>query len=171
MAQTAQRRMALMAVVCGFAIVSGWSSDAQSVPNDTFTITISLLAPTIHVGEVPVIEDITENKTNHLVYAGWADGGPVVELIDEKGEDISLHVLGNERNDNDIYLRPPIERLEPGYHNRGPWSIRTELGPMTPGIYKLRIHRLGFKNGDIKAGAEVYSNTLTLTVIPCPVPR
>ena len=120
----------------------------------------------IYVGEVPAIEEITENKTDHLVYAGWGEGGPVVELINSKGEDISLHVLGNERRDTDNYLRPPVKKLEPGYHIRGLWHIRAEQGYLAAGVYKLRIHRLDFKNGDIKAGAEVYSNTVTLNVVP-----
>jgi hypothetical protein len=144
----------------------GWFAIAQQTPADTFTVTISLSAPTIHVGEVPVIEEITENKTNHLVYAGWGEGGPLVELINEKGEDISLHVLGNERKDTDNYLRPPVKRLEPGYHNRGLWHIRTEQGSLAPGIYKLRIHRLAVINGDIKSRVEVYSNAVTLNVVP-----
>jgi len=125
-----------------------------------------LETPTIHVGEVPVITETTENKANHLVYAGWAEGGPLIELVNNKGENISLHVLGNARKDTDIYLRPPEKKFEPGYHNRGPWRIRMEPGYLVPGEYKLRTHRLDFKNGDIKAGTEVYSNTVTLTVVP-----
>jgi hypothetical protein len=166
MVQFGRKTTALMILVCVAAFVSGWGCIAQSAPNDTFTITVSLPAPTTHVGEIPVIEEITENKTNHLVYAGWADGGPVVELINNKGEDISLHVVGNERKDTDIYLRPPEKKLELGYHNRGLWHLRTEQGYLGPRVYKLRIHRLDFKNGDIKSRAEVYSNTVTLTVVP-----
>jgi hypothetical protein len=120
----------------------------------------------MHVGEVPIIDEITDNKTNHLVYAGWGDGGAIVELINSKGEDISAHVLGNERKDTDSYLRPAVERLEPGYHNRGMWHIRVEQGYLGPGAYKLRIHRLGFKDGYFKSRAEVYSNAVTLTVVP-----
>jgi len=167
MVQSGRRRIALMTLVCAFAFVSGGESNAQSVPNDTFTITITLQAPTIHIGELPAIKEITENKTSHLVYAGLGEGGPVVELINNKGEDISLHVLGNERKDTDSYLRPPLERLEPGYHNRGRlWHIRTEQGYLVPGIYKVRIHRLAFINGDIESRVEVYSNTVALTVVP-----
>jgi hypothetical protein len=166
MVRSGRRRIALMTLVCVSAFVSGWRSNAQSAPEDTFTISISLQAPTIHVGEVPVVEEITENNTNHFVYAGWGEGGPLVELINNKGEDISLHVLGNERKDTGIYLRPTTKRLEPGYHNRGPWHIRMEQGYLIPGVYKLRIHRLDFKNGDIRSSAEIYSNTVTLTVVP-----
>ena len=64
---------------------------AQQEPPTTFQVSITMPVPTIHVGEVPAIEEITENKTDHLVYAGWGEGGPVVELINSKGEDISLH--------------------------------------------------------------------------------
>jgi hypothetical protein len=155
-----------MTLVCVFVFVFGWSSNAQSFPNDTFAITISLGTSTIHAGELPVITEITENKTNHLVYAGWGEGGPVVELINSQGEDISLHILGNERKDTDSYLRPTAERLKPGYYNRNQWRIRTEQGYLVPGIYRLRIHRLTFINGDVNSRAEVYSNPVTLTVNP-----
>jgi len=166
--QSGHTRIALMTVVCILALVSGWGSNAQSGPDDTFTITISLPAPTIHAGGIPVIEAITENKTNHIAYAGWAEGSPLVELINDKGEDISSHILGNKREDTGIYLRPPVDKLEPGYHNRGLWHIRTDPGLLAPGVYKLRIHRLDFKfeNDHIKSSAVVYSNTVTLTVIP-----
>ena len=164
--QFCRRRVVLMTLVCALAFVSAWRSNAQSVPNDTFTITISLVAPTIHVGEVPVVDEITDNKTSHLVYAGWGEGGPVVELINSKGEDVSLHILGNERKDTDNYLRPPAKRLEPGYHKQALWHIRAEQGYLTPGIYKVRIHRLAFINGEIESRVEVYSNTVTLTVVP-----
>ena len=166
MLQSRRRRIALMTSICVFAFVSGWRSNAQSASTDTFTITITLLTPTTHVGEIPVIKEITENKTNHLVYAGLGEGGPVVELINNNGEDISSHVLGNERKDTDSYLRPSTESLEPGYHNRGLWHMRTEKGYLASGIYKLRIHRLAFINGDIKSRVEIYSNTVTLTVVP-----
>ena len=146
--------------------LSGWMAAAQQEPPTTFQVSITMPVPTIHVGEVPAIEEITENKTDHLVYAGWGEGGPVVELINSKGEDISLHVLGNQRKDADNYLRPPAKRLEPGYRSRGLWHIRKEQGYLVAGVYKLRIHRLDFKNGDIKASAEVYSNTVTLNVVP-----
>jgi len=158
--------LAMSILFYAFAFISGWRNNAQSAPDDTFTITISLVKPTIHVGEVPVIDEITENKTSRLVYAGWGEGGSVVELINSRGEDISLHVIGNERKDTDNYLRPPAKRLEPGYHNRGLWHIRTEQGYLVPGVYKLRIHRLAFINGDIKSSVEIYSNTVTLTVVP-----
>jgi hypothetical protein len=92
MVRSDRRTTALMTLVCFCVFVSGWRSNAQSVSNDTFAITISLQAATIHIGELPAIKEITENKTNHLVYAGLGEGGPVVELINNKGEDISLHV-------------------------------------------------------------------------------
>jgi len=151
---------------CAFAFISGWRSNAQSSPNGIFTITITLQTPTVHVGESPTVREITENKTDHTVYAGLSEGGPIVELINSRGEDISLHVIGNERKDTDNYLRPPAKRLEPGYHNRGLWHIRTEQAYLVPGVYKLRIHRLAFINGDVKSSVEVYSNTVTLTVVP-----
>jgi hypothetical protein len=166
MVQFGRKRTALITLACVFAFISGWKCVSQSVHNDTFTITISLHALTIPAGEIPVIEEITENKTNHLVYAGWGEGGPLVELINSKGEDISLHVLGNERNDSDNYLRPVAKRLEPGYHNRGLWPVHMEQGYLAPGVYKLRIHRLDIKDGDTKSRAEVYSNTVTFTVVP-----
>jgi len=161
-----RRRFQPHIVLATILLSFGWIAIAQQTPSDTFTMTISLPAPTIHVGEIPVIDEITENKTNRLVYAGWGEGGPLVELINSKGEDVSLHVLGNERKDTDNYLRPPVERLQPGYHNRGLWHIRTEQGYLVPGVYKLRIHRLAIINGDIKSRVEVYSNTVTLTVVP-----
>lgn len=166
MVQSVRRRIGLMTLVCALVFVSGWRSNAQSVPNDTFTITISLVAPTIHVGEVPAVDEITDNKTSHLVYAGWSEGGPVVELINSKGEDVSLHILGNERKETDNYLRPPAKRLEPGYHKKGLWHISAEQGYLAPGIYKVRIHRVAFINGDIESRVEVYSNAVTLTVVP-----
>jgi hypothetical protein len=162
-----RRVLAVTTLISALAIMSGWRSNAQSLPSGTFTITISLIATTIHAGEIPVVEEITDNKTTHPVYAGWCEGGPLLDLITDKGEDISLHIIGNKRTeDTDCMLRPPEMKLESGYHNRGLWHIRTEQGYLVPGVYKLRIHRLDFREGDIKSGTEVYSNTVTLTVVP-----
>jgi hypothetical protein len=166
MAQPSRRTAVLMTLVFVFAIVFTFKGNAQNTLDDTFTIKISLVKPTVHAGEVPVLEEITENKTNHVVYAGWAEGGRLVEIINEKGEDISLHILGNERKDTGIYLRPSAESLEPGYHQQSRLPVRTGQEVLAPGVYKLRIHRLDFKIGDAKSRTEIYSNSVTLTVVP-----
>jgi hypothetical protein len=71
----------------------GWAATAQTA-SGTFVIKISLSAPTIHVGEGPVITMITSNPTDHIVYAGQGGGGgPEVELLNDKGEDLGVHAV------------------------------------------------------------------------------
>ena len=105
-----------------------------------------------------------KNPTDHRVVAGAGSrGGEIVELINDKGVDIGLHVMGNgtKQSEPDLIGGPTSQRLEPGYHSHGIWPLHPEPGYLTPGLYKLRVHRL-----DVKSGAEVYSNTVTLTVVP-----
>jgi hypothetical protein len=53
------------------------------------------------------------------------------------------------------------DRLEPGDYQEGIWHLHPEPGYLMPGVYKLRVHRR-----DITDGLEVYSNTVTLNVVP-----
>jgi hypothetical protein len=107
---------------------------------------------------------ITSNPTDHIVYAGQGrGGGPEVELLNDKGEDIGVHAVGgvSKRPDSGVVLGPWREAIGPGTHTRDIWPLKPEPGYLAPGVYKLRIHRR-----DVKLGTEVYSNAVTLTVIP-----
>lgn len=151
-----------VALASAFSLL-GWSATAQTT-SGTFVIKISLSAPTIHVGEGPVITMITSNPTDHIVYAGQGrGGGPEVELLNDKGEDIGVHAVGgvSKRPDSGFVLGINHDAMGPGTHTRAIWPLKPEPGYLVPGVYKLRIHRR-----DVKAGADVYSNTVTLTVVP-----
>ena len=107
---------------------------------------------------------ITKNPTDHIVVTGAGDrGGERVELINDKGEDIGPHVMGNgtKQPEPDMTGGRTSQELEPGAHTRVVWPLHPEPGYLTTGVYKLRVHKL-----DVKSGAEVYSNTVTLTVVP-----
>jgi hypothetical protein len=152
--------LALAAILLSFR----WMVAAQQTHPETFVITISLSAPTIHVGEGPVITMITSNPTDHVVYAGQGrGGGPDVELMNDKGEDIGVHAMGGVRTnlDSEAVMGPFSEAIGPGRHTRDIWPLKPEPGYLVPGVYKLRIHRR-----DAKAGTDVYSNAVTFNVIP-----
>lgn len=163
------RKVQLTAAVLATALVLvvGRISNAQVESSETFTMTISLSSPTVHVGEVPVMQLIIRNPTNRSIVAGKGDhGGEIVELVNDRGVDIGLHVMGNgtkrpASHESHFDGGAKSENLEPGYYGRGIWPLHPEPGYLTPGVYKLRVHR-----NDITDGSEVYSNTVTLTVIP-----
>jgi hypothetical protein len=143
--------------------LSGWTAAAQQASAETFVITISLSSTTIHVGEGPVITMITSNPTDHIVYAGQGlEGGPAVELLNEKGEDIGVHAVGgmSKHPDSGFVLGINNDAMGPRTHTRAVWPLKPEPGYLAPGVYRLRVHRR-----DVKLGIEVYSNALTLTVV------
>ena len=158
------RKLTLATVFSAISMMPGLAGNAQSAPSDTFVMSISLSSPKIHVGEVPVITLTTKNPTDHKVVAGAGRrGGATVELISDKNVDIGLHVMGNgtEQPAPDFIGGRISQTIAPGAHTRDVWPLHPEPGYLTSGAYKLRIHRL-----DVKSGTEVYSNTLTLTVVP-----
>jgi len=159
-----RRRFGLLRSMVLVCALLGWFAAAQPSTSGTFVIKISLSAPTIHAGEGPVITMITSNPTDHIVYAGQGrGGGPEVELLNDKGEDIGVHAVGgvSKHPDSGFVLGINHDAMGPGTHTRAIWPLKPEPGYLVPGVYKLRIHRC-----DVKAGADVYSNTITLTVVP-----
>jgi len=158
------RKLTLAAVFSAISMMPGLAGNAQSVPSDTFVMTISLSSPTIHIGEVPVMTLITKNPTDHKVVAGAGRrGAATVGLISDKNVDIGLHVMGNgtKQPAPDSIGGPISQTIAPGAHTRDVWPLHPEPGYLTSGVYKLRVHRL-----DVKSGTQVYSNTRTLTVVP-----
>src|SRR6266568_2293136 len=148
------KRIAVASVCALF----GWTVPAQPSTPGTFVITISLSAPTIHVGEGPVITMITSNPTDHIVFAGQGrGGGPEVELLNDKGEDLGVHAVGgvSKHPDSGFVLGINRDAMGPGTHMRALWPLKPEPGYLVPGVYKLRIHRR-----DVKTGTDVYSNAV-----------
>jgi hypothetical protein len=158
------RKLTLATVFSAIAMMHGLAGNAQSTPSDTFVMTISLANTKIHIGEVPVMTLVIRNPTDHRVVAGAGRrGGAIVELISDKGIDIGLHVMGNgtKQPDSDFIGGPTSQTIAPGARTRDVWPLHPEPGYLTYGVYKLRVHRL-----DVKSGTQVYSNTVTLTVVP-----
>jgi hypothetical protein len=107
---------------------------------------------------------ITSNPTDHIVYAGQGrKGGPEVELLNSKGEDIGVHSMGgvSKHPESGFVLGINRDAMGPGTHTRDIWHLKPEPGYLLPGVYTLRVHRR-----DVGADTEVYSNAVTLTVIP-----
>ncbi|MEO6804578.1 MAG: hypothetical protein ABI286_12265 [Edaphobacter sp.] len=128
----------------------------------TFGITVSLPESTMHVGEDLLVRVITSNPTDHIVFAGAGyGGGVIVELLNEKGEDLGLHAMGGKSEPPVATLHSNKLAIRPHNNNDFTWRFKPEPGYLVPGIYKLRVHKR-----DMKSHADVYSNTVTLTVIP-----
>jgi hypothetical protein len=134
----------------------------QDAKPTTFEMTVSLPSPTLHVGDRLEIQVVTKNRTNHVVYAGSGlGGGLIVELINEKGEDIGVHAMGGVSQRPAIFLHTGREGLQSGGSWTLTWYFHPESGYLVSGTYKLRVHRR-----DVGSSIEVYSNAVNLTVIP-----
>jgi hypothetical protein len=145
-------------------ILSAWGRSliAQQTPPATFQIAVSLPKPTIHVGDNLVVQVITSNPTDHLVFAGTGYRvGVAVELLNQKGEDIGMHAMGGKTVEPVVTLNSNKLAIRPGGNDDFTWQFKPEPGYLVPGSYKLRAHRR-----DMKGHTEVFSNTVTLTVIP-----
>jgi hypothetical protein len=128
---------------------------------DTFVIKIVLPTPTIHVGDVLVIEETVSNPTNHVVVKGSGVGfGSAVECLNAKGEDLGRQVMGGMKNPAPMILHSPKDPLPPGYERTLTWRYTTDAGSLVPGTYRLRTHIR-----DMNSGADVYSNIVMLTVL------
>jgi hypothetical protein len=133
-----------------------------SQPAPVIVLTVSLPASTMHVGEDLVIRVITSNATDQIAYAGEGYGvGVAVELLNASGEDIGWHAMGGKGVEPTVVLHSNKLAIRPHSKDDFTWRFKPEPGYIVPGVYKLRMHRL-----DMKSKVDVYSNTVTLTVIP-----
>lgn len=139
-------------------------ANAQQTSNDSFVIKISLPKATIHFGDELEIGMIFSNPTDHVVTMGEGQNGGVdLEAMSEKGEDIGPYISGS-ANTNRIprpNFAPNRQILKSGHKLTFVWVLKPDPKHLTPGTYKLRVH-----NRDVGTGSEVYSNPLTLTVLP-----
>jgi hypothetical protein len=108
----------------------------------TFVLTVSLPAPTMHVGDDLVLDVITTNPTDHVVYAGEGVGaGLLVELLNEKGDDIGLRAMGapgGKIPQHGGTLSNTRKAFRPGSKDHFTWRFKPELGYVVPGVYRLR---------------------------------
>jgi hypothetical protein len=133
---------------------------------ETFVLTVSLPATTIHEGDLIVMDVTTTNPTDHVVVAAEGRrGGLGIELMNEKGDDIGLAAMGiSESGNHDEpagVLTSSKMILRPGSKDHFIWHFKPKTGYVVPGVYKLRVHQR-----DVTSRVIVYSNTVVLTVIP-----
>jgi hypothetical protein len=140
---------------------------ATAEKTGTFVITIALPTPTIHAGDVLIIEETISNPTDHVAVAGSGiGGGSMVELLNERGEDLGQHAMGSAAikipDANTPVLHVSAGKvLGPGTSAKAVWHYTPDSGSLVPGTYRLRTHIR-----DMNSGADVYSNTVVLTVLP-----
>jgi hypothetical protein len=131
----------------------------------TFTLAVSVSAPTIHAGDDLVLDVITSNTTDHVVFAAQGgQGGLALELLNEKGEDIGLLAMGipeGKIQEPAGVLASSKQVLRPGSKEHFRWRFKPVAKYVVPGVYKLRLHQR-----DLASKVDVYSNTVVLTVIP-----
>jgi hypothetical protein len=131
----------------------------------TFTLTLSLPSPTMHVGDDLVFEVNTSNSTDQVLFAAQGGtGGLRVELLNEKGEDVGLYAMGTrdgkiEEPSSYFVTRKMI--LKPNSKHDFTWRLKPVPGYLIPGVYKFRV-----RQREIKSGSDVYSNEVDLTVLP-----
>jgi hypothetical protein len=146
-------------------VIMFWTLTSAAIGSlTTFVLTASLPAPTMRMGDDLVVVVITSNPTDHTVYAGEGlGGGLAVELLNEKGDDIGLYAMGipgGKIQEPGGILTSSKEALRPGSKQHFTWRFKPEPGYLVPGVYKLRVHQR-----DVTSKADVYSNTVVLTVI------
>jgi hypothetical protein len=122
-------------------------------------MTISLVKSEIHVGEDIAVDLTTSNPTNHVV-VGAEGKGLRIELLNDKGQDIADKLIGA-ASDSDIVISSNRLYLKPGRNQEIMCKFKTNPGNLVPGVYKLR-----FRRRDVKSGGEVWSNQISLTVVP-----
>jgi hypothetical protein len=142
---------------------SFWIAMSATAQNpDTFVIKIVLPTPTIHVGDVLAIEETVSNPTDHVVVLGSGVGvGSMVECLNAKGEDLGRQVMGGMKNPAPSTLHSPKRPLLSGDESTRTWRYTPDAGSLVPGTYRLRTHIR-----DMTSHADVYSNTVVLTVLP-----
>jgi hypothetical protein len=139
----------------------------QQLNNGSFTITISLQESTIHIDGETAIVTTFANPTGHAVTVGEGNnGGMAVEVVNGRGEDVRPKMMES-ANPNPSHIdRPDFgnsrqSKLRKGKKETYVWPFRADPQVMPPGKYKLRVHRR-----DLDKNAEVYSNEVTLTIVP-----
>jgi hypothetical protein len=156
--------------ISALASVLLWTPTLLTAQNDsTFVIKVSLPTPKIHVGDDLVIEEIVSNPTDHVVFVGNGPGvGTAVELLNEKGEDLGRYAMGETSKENHeeptVVIHGNKLSLRPGSTNRAVVHYKPTAGYLIPGTYKLRTHIHDMR--DVTSGAQVYSNTVILTILP-----
>jgi hypothetical protein len=138
--------------------LSGLRANAVQNP-ETFVMAISLPKSEIHVEEDIIVDLTTSNPTNHIVI-GAEGKGLKMELLNDRGQDIADDVIGAVP-DSGIVISGNRLYLRPGGNQKITCRFKPIAGRMVPGVYKLRFHRR-----DVKFGGEVWSNQITLTVVP-----
>lgn len=158
-----QRSKSGIALVSATALFLLGGRAAQPQKPASFNIAISLPAKEIHVGDPVVVDTVTSNPSDHVVYGGEGPGGYGMELLDAKGKDIGRHAMGNfkEGQDDPPVLSNRRETIRPGDTRNITFRWKPDAGYVTPGVYKLRVYR-----HDVGANVEIYSNTVVLTVVP-----
>jgi hypothetical protein len=152
-----------IALVTAFALFLQAGSATQLERPKSFEMTISLPSPQMHIGEEVVVDTVTSNPTDHILYAGQGRGGIALELLDAKGVDVGRRAMGNYREDQveSSVISTGRQSLRPGYKREITFRWKPDPGSLIPGVYKLRVYRR-----DVGAGITVYSNTAILTVLP-----
>lgn len=154
---------------CGIALLSATtlfllgSRVAQPQKPASFEIAISLPAKEIHVGDAIVVDTVTSNPTDHVVYGGEGPGGYGLELLDAKGKDVGRHAMGNFKEEQaDLpVLSNRRQTMRPGHTRKITFRWKPDPGYVTPGVYKVRVYRR-----DVGANIDIYSNTVMLTIVP-----
>jgi hypothetical protein len=116
----------------------------------------------MHVGDSLIVKLVTTNPTDHLIYAGQgSNGGLGVELINKKGEDIGVHAMGGVPKEQPRLVHKFKQAIQPGES----WTFMVHFDP-EPGYLEAGIYRLRVRRRDLASNLEVYSNAVTLTVVP-----
>jgi hypothetical protein len=136
----------------------GPSAAAQQNTPSTLQIVISLPISTIHVNEDPLIRITISNPTDHIV---WASDVISVEIVNDKGDDVAPRAMGGDKHpDSGFVLSAKRQGIRPNSKSSFNWPAGLEPASLVPGIYKVRVHKR-----DETSKTEVYSNTVTLTVL------
>jgi hypothetical protein len=155
----------VLAVVCAFA--------AAQAARDPYTLNVSLPKPTIHVNSTFPLTVTKTNSTDHRV---WACAFVEFELTDHKGQDIGRHLKGlvikgafampSGAGVVSMPMGPngladTVIKVLPKSSDYSELQVTPDPGILVPGTYKLRVHCM---HSTIRE--EVFSNAVTLTVIP-----
>jgi hypothetical protein len=150
---------ALAAILWACSMV--YAQRAQS----TFTLRVSLPESTIHVGDKLALDIVVSNPTDHIVRTGeGSNGGMELEAVNAEGKDIGPKLSGSERARS--VPRPTFglaryQEYKPHKSGTYRWTREPNADDLLAGTYGLRVHCR-----DVDSGREVYSNKVTLTVLP-----
>lgn len=154
-------RLIAVAVILALCALNSGATEKTG----TFVLTLSLPNPTMRMGDDLLVDVITSNPTDHVVYAGEGPHvGLAVELLNGHGEDIGLHAMGGDKTNGQGYNAVFMSfrrALKPGIKFKQEYRFKPEQGYLVPGTYKARVYQR-----DLNSNADVYSNQVVLTVTP-----